>query len=37
MKHLLATTLVASFAAGAPLAPTAAQAEEISVVMFGMP
>lgn len=37
MKHLLATALVASFAASAPFAPTAADAEEINVVMFGMP
>ena len=37
MKHLLKTALVASFALSAPFAPTAAQAEEINVVMFGMP
>ncbi|MEP5729205.1 MAG: sugar ABC transporter substrate-binding protein [Sulfitobacter sp.] len=37
MKHLLTTALVASFALAAPFAPTAAQAEEINVLMFGMP
>ncbi len=37
MKHLLTTALVASFALAAPFAPTSAQAEEINVVMFGMP
>ncbi|MEP0962482.1 MAG: sugar ABC transporter substrate-binding protein [Roseobacter sp.] len=37
MKHLLTTALVGSFAMFAPLAPTAAIAEEINVVMFGMP
>lgn len=37
MKHLLTTALVASFALAAPFAPTAAQAEEVNVLMFGMP
>lgn len=37
MKHLLTTALVASFALAAPFAPTAADAEEINVVLFGMP
>lgn len=37
MKHLLKTALVASFALSAPFAPTTAEAEEINVVMFGMP
>ncbi|AKO99521.1 hypothetical protein MALG_04392 (plasmid) [Marinovum algicola DG 898] len=37
MKHLCTTALVASFAMAAPFAPTAADAEEINVVMFGMP
>lgn len=37
MKHLFTTALVGSFALLAPLAPTTAQAEEINVVMFGMP
>jgi len=37
MKHLFTTALVASFAMAAPFAPTAAQAEEVNVVMFGMP
>ena len=37
MKHLFTQALVASLALATPLAPTAAQAEEINVVMFGMP
>ncbi|MEP2891727.1 ABC transporter substrate-binding protein [Tateyamaria sp.] len=37
MKHLLSAALVSSFALAAPFAPSAAQAEEINVVMFGMP
>jgi len=37
MKHLFTTALVASLAIGAPFVPTAAEAEEINVVMFGMP
>jgi len=37
MKHLLTTALVGSFALFGPMLPTAAQAEEINVVMFGMP
>lgn len=37
MKHLFTTALVASLAAGVPFAPTAAEAEEINVVLFGMP
>ena len=35
MKHLMTTALVASVAFVAPF--SAAQAEEINVVMFGMP
>ena len=37
MKHLLTAAFVSSFALAAPFAPNAAQAEEINVVMFGMP
>ena len=37
MKHLLATALVGSFALATPITPTAAQAQEIDVVLFGMP
>jgi len=37
MKHFLTTALVAGLAFSAPLAPTLAQAQEINVVMFGMP
>ena len=37
MKHLFTTALVGSLALAAPFAPNAAQAEEINVVMFGMP
>ncbi|WP_223423132.1 ABC transporter substrate-binding protein [Tateyamaria pelophila] len=37
MKHLFTAALVSSFALAAPVAPTAAQAEEINVLMFGMP
>ena len=37
MKHLLTSALVASFALAGPFAPTAAQAEEVNVVLFGMP
>ncbi len=37
MKHLLTTALVGTFALAAPFAPTAAQAEEVNVLMFGMP
>ena len=37
MKHLLSTTLASSIALAAAFAPAMAQAEEINVVMFGMP
>jgi ABC-type glycerol-3-phosphate transport system substrate-binding protein len=37
MRHLFTTAIVASFVMAAPFAPTAAQAEEINVVLFGMP
>ncbi|MGI9437275.1 MAG: ABC transporter substrate-binding protein, partial [Geminicoccaceae bacterium] len=37
MKNLIATALIASFAAGVLTAPTVAEAEEINVVLFGMP
>ena len=37
MKHLLTTALVGTLALAAPFAPTAAQAEEVNVLMFGMP
>jgi len=37
MKNLVATALVAGLAAGALNAPSVAEAEEINVVLFGMP
>ena len=37
MRRLLSTALVGTLALAAPFAPTAALAEEINVVMFGMP
>lgn len=37
MKHLFSTALVFSLALAGPLAPTAAEAEEVNVVLFGMP
>ena len=37
MKHLLKSAFAASFAIGAVFAPIVAKAEEINVVMFGMP
>ncbi|MEP5152930.1 sugar ABC transporter substrate-binding protein [Planktotalea sp.] len=37
MKHLFTTALVGTLALGASFSPTFAQAEEINVVMFGMP
>lgn len=37
MKHLRLTTLASSIALAAAFAPAMAQAEEINVVMFGMP
>ena len=37
MKYLVTTALAAGLAFAAPLVPSAAQAEEINVVMFGMP
>lgn len=37
MKHLYATALAASLALGAPFAVTTAQAEEVNVMLFGMP
>jgi len=37
MKYIVTTALVAGLAFAAPLVPSAAHAEEINVVMFGMP
>lgn len=37
MKHVLTTALVASLTLGAAFSPSAAEAEEINVVLFGMP